>query len=254
MKGSDSALLALASAGPVETHEDVLARLRAIDAELAPSDGLVWFNRLYLAMTASVVEHARKGRFEDPMFVERLDCHRANLYLVGLAAHLSDPGTGPACWEPLFRARSQGGILPVQYALVGANAHLNRDLPVALVTTFLELDREPARDSVCYSDYQRLGAALEVALGDVRSWLLGPETSAVDLALGQLDDAFEVWSVRRAREAAWIAAEVRWALRASPIVSRHHLEALDRMVGMANRGLLHPLPHIDRRPSSVPGR
>jgi hypothetical protein len=254
MKGGDSALLALASAGPVETHEDVLVRLRALDAELAPSDGLFWFNRLYLATTATVVEHARKNRFEDPTFIERLDCHQANLYFVALAAHLSDPGTGPAGWEPLFRARSQGGVLPVQYALVGANAHLNRDLPVALVTTFLELDREPARDSVCHSDYQRLGAALEAALGDVRSWLLGPETSAVELAHGQLEDVLEVWSARRAREAAWIAAEVRWALRASPLISRHHLEALDRMVGMANRSLLHPLPHIDRRPSSAPGR
>ena len=254
MKDSDSALLALASAGPVETFEGIIERLRALDAELAPSDGLVWFNRLYLAMTSSVVEQARKNRFEDPTFVERLDCHLANLYFVAMAAHLSDPGTGPACWEPLFRARTRRGVLPVQYALVGANAHLNRDLPVALVTTFLELDREPVRDSVCYSDYQRLGAAHEAALGDVQSWLLGPELSAVDLALEQLEDALEVWSARRAREAAWIAAEVRWALRASPVVSRHHLEALDRMLGMANRSLLHPLPHIDRRPSSVPGR
>jgi hypothetical protein len=153
-----------------------------------------------------------------------------------------------------LRARTQDGVLPVQYAVVGANAHLNRDLPVALVTTFLELDREPARDSVGYSDYQRRGTALEAALGDVKSWLLGPDASDVDAALGQLDDVLEVWSARRAREAAWIAAEVRWALRASPLVSRHHLEALDRMLGMANRSLLHPLPHIDRHPSSVPGR
>jgi uncharacterized protein DUF5995 len=254
MKNSDSALLALASAGPVETHEAVLARLRAMGAELEPSDGLVWFIRLYTAMTASVVEHVRKNRFEDPTFIERLDCHWANLYFVALAAHITDPGTGPACWEPLFRVRTQAGILPVQYAVVGANAHINRDLPLALVTTCLELDREPGRETSCFADYQRHGAALEAALGDVKAWLLTPSAPASDSALGQLDDVLEVWSPRRAREAAWIVAEVRWALRASPVVSRHQLEALDRMLGMANRGLLHPLPHINHRPSSVPGR
>jgi hypothetical protein len=249
MVNNDSALLAIVSAGPAESYVEVLARLRAIEAELDPSDGLVWFTRVYGAMTAAVVEYARKQRFEEPVFVERLDCHFANLYFVALAAHLSDPGTGPACWEPLFDARARSGILPVQYAIAGVNAHINRDLPVALTTTFLELDREPSRSSSIYADYQKINAVLESALGDVKTWLLSGTLGDLDHALGQLDDMLQMWSLKRAREAAWVGGEVRWALRASSLLSRHHLDALDRMVGLSGRGLLHPLAHVLSRSS-----
>jgi len=240
LANTDSALLAIVSAGPAESYADVLGRLRAIEAELDPSDGLIWFTRVYAAMTAAVVEYARKQRFEDPEFVERLDCHFANLYFVALAAHLSDPGTSPACWEPVFVARARSGILPVQYAVAGVNAHINRDLPVALTTTFLELDREPDRQSPLYADYQKINTVLESALGDVKLWLLSGSLAELDEALGQLDDMLQLWSLKRAREAAWVAGEVRWALRSSPLLSRHHLDALDRMVGLTSRGLLHP--------------
>jgi hypothetical protein len=252
MANNDSALLAVVSAGPAESYADVLDRLRAIEVELDPGDGLVWFTRVYAAMTAAVVEYSRKQRFEDPRFVERLDCHFANLYFVALAAHLSDPGTGPACWEPLFVARARSGVLPVQYAIAGVNAHINRDLPVALTTTFLELDGEPSRSSSIYADYQKINAVLESALGDVKLWLLSGALTDVDEALGQLDDLLAMWSLKRAREAAWVGSEVRWALRASPLLSRHHLDALDRMVGLSSRGLLHPLVHYAARPSSLP--
>lgn len=257
MAGNDSTLLAIASAGPVDTLADVAQRLRELDAELDPSDGLSWFNRLYARMTDAVIDHARKHRFDDPVFVERLDCHFADLYFVALAAHLSDPGSGPGAWAPLFQARARRGILPVQLALAGVNAHINRDLPVAIVTTYLELGRQPARDEPAHADYQRINLVLEGVLDDTKAWLLEGALGVLDAALGEVDDVLEMWSLRRAREGAWVSGEVRWALRVSPLISRHHLDALDRMVGLAGRGLLRPVgaaPGIERRLSSPPSR
>jgi hypothetical protein len=255
--GNDSILLSIASAGPADTMASVSSRLRAIEAELDASDGLIWFNRLYTRMTDAVIEHARKHRFDDPVFVERLDCHFADLYFVALAAHLSDPGSGPSAWAPLFQARSRRGILPVQLALAGVNAHINRDLPVALVTTFLELGRQPARDEPAHADYQRITLVLESVMSDTKAWMLEGALGALESVPGEVDGVLEMWSVRRAREAAWVASEVRWALRVSPLVSRHHLDALDRMVGLAGRGLLRPFhaeAAVERRPSSPPSR
>jgi uncharacterized protein DUF5995 len=237
---SDSTLLAVASAGPAETYSDVVARLRAIEAELDEADGLIWFNRLYATMTSNVIDAARRHRFDDAAFLERLDCHFANLYFVALAAHLSDPGTGPPCWEPLFQARDRRGVLPFQYALAGINAHINRDLPVALVTTFIELNRAPVREGPEHADYLKINSILEGTFLEARVGLLTRAQHDWDVALGELDDVLAMFSVKRARDAAWVSAEVRWALRASPVISRHHLEALDRLVGLASRGLLLP--------------
>jgi hypothetical protein len=254
---SDSTLLAVASAGPAETYSDVLARLHAIEAELDESDGLIWFGRLYATMTSNVIDGARRHRFDDPVFLERLDCHFANLYFMALAAHLSDPGAGPPCWEPLFQSRDRRGILPLQYALAGINAHINRDLPVALVTTFMELGRAPDRAGPEHADYLKINSILDSTFLEAKAGLLTRAERDVDAALGEVDDLLAMFSVKRARDAAWVAAEVRWALRGSPVISRHHLEALDRLVGLASRGLL--LPHVPpslpiARPSTRPGR
>jgi hypothetical protein len=251
---SDSTLLALASAGPAQTYSDVMVRLRAIEAELDERDGLIWFTRLYAQMTSNVIDNAQRHRFGDLLFLERLDCHFANLYFGALAAHLSDPGTGPPCWEPLLQSRDRQGILPLQYALAGVNAHINRDLPVALVTTFRELERTPDREGSEHADYVAINAILEATYVDAKPWLVTGDASALDVALGPIDDLLAMFSVKRARDAAWVAAEVRWALRGSPAIARHHLESLDRMVGLASRGLLLPSPHPRQGPSARPGR
>ncbi|HWO14701.1 MAG TPA: DUF5995 family protein [Polyangiaceae bacterium] len=253
MTSSDSSLLAIASKGPVDDYVDVLARLQALEAELDPSDGLFWFHRLYRLTTAAVREASRKHRFADARCIERLHCHFAGLYFVALSAHLSDPGTGPSAWAPLFQARTRTDITACQFAVAGLNAHLNRDLPVALVNTCLELDREPGRETPLHGDYQHVGAIQEHVLRDVNAWLPAPEPDAPERARAELTALLELWSARRARDAAWIAAEVRWALRGSPLVARHHLDALDRMVELASRALLLP-GSLERRSRPAPGR
>jgi hypothetical protein len=256
MAKSDSALLAIASLGPVESHADVSSRLHAIEAELDPSDGLIWFNRAYAAMNDAVIEAAERHRFDEPMVVERLDCHFADLYFVALASHLSDPGSGPGAWEPLFGNRARADVTPVQFALAGLNAHINRDLPVALVTTLLEKGHAPERDTPVHGDYQHASVILEASLREAATKWRAPGREDAGPAPVLVDAAFEMWCMKRAREAAWVTAEVRWALRTSPVISRHHLEVLDRMVGLTGRGLLRPAPPAapERRRSSSPGR
>jgi len=281
MANNDSTLLAIASKGPVNTYAALASRLRALDAELDGADGLVWFNRWYAAVTTALVESSRRHRFDDARFVERLECHAADRYFAALTAHLTDPGSGPSCWEPLFQARSQSDALPIQHAIAGINAHVNHDLPVALVTTCGEIDQAPVRGAPAHADYERMGTILDGVLCDPRAWLsVGPSEAlaaaegARDLApsrsrlafaapidamphrapldpspprgalaavspRAQLEEALSIWSSKRAFEAAWATAEVRWALRVTPLISHHHLEALDRMVGLTGRSLLH---------------
>jgi len=52
--------------------------MRAIDAELPTSDGVAWFNKLYLRVTERVKESSEQGAFQSPGFLERLDASRAD--------------------------------------------------------------------------------------------------------------------------------------------------------------------------------
>ena len=69
-----------AMTAPVTNIKEVLARLEAIEAELPSSDGVKWFNRLYLEMTQQV--DAVPPQHQDaPPFLEKLDVVFANRYL-----------------------------------------------------------------------------------------------------------------------------------------------------------------------------
>src|SRR5689334_13928904 len=108
---------------------EVIARMQAIFAPLPQSDGVACFVRLYLAVTEEVRRRLTGVTFADPAFMGRLDVGFANLFFAA-----ADAAQAPPAWAPLFEARAQKGIAPLQFALAGMNAHINRDLPVALAT------------------------------------------------------------------------------------------------------------------------
>lgn len=217
---------------PVARMTEVVARLRAIERALPPGDGVAAFARLYRAVTEAV--GASAAEFEDERTLRWLDVVFANEFF----AALSKP---PRAWRPLLEARGRRGIHPLQFALAGMNAHINRDLPVALVETCVARDLALRRNSPQQRDFRRVDALLRETEARVkRDFLRGPFALADD-ALGRLDDVVAMWNVERARDAAWRNAEVLWALRPSKRVADDFVRTLDRMVGFASRGLLRPI-------------
>jgi hypothetical protein len=234
----DANLLQAVSGPACESYAQVLAKLQAIDAALPQRDGLRWFNTLYTAMTKAVAEHAARKTFEDPVFLELLDTVFADLYLAALRARLTAPESEPRAWSPLFDARSDVRIAPLQFALAGVNAHINRDLAVALVQAFVGAGGAPERDTARHRDYLQVNAILGEVQNSAKAFLFtGPERD-VDALLGRADDVTELWSLARARDAAWVGFEVQWSLRGSVFLGAQHLSALDRLVGCTGRGLL----------------
>lgn len=219
------------------TIAEVIERLRAIEAELSPADGVARFNDLYLAVTSAVAAAAGRDTFEDPRFLSRLDLAFADLYFDAVAADAAGEQVSPA-WAPLFEARSRPRIAPIQFALAGMNAHINNDLCLALFKTCTELELAPTLDSPQHRDYLRVNEILERVEEQVKRRLAGGLVGCADEALGRLDDVLAIWSVARARDAAWSHAEVLWALRELPSARRRYLETLTRIVGLGGRGLL----------------
>jgi hypothetical protein len=233
-----TAIAAILERTPVSRIDDVLGRLQEIDAALPAADGVACFNKLYLAVTANVIAAAKSGVFGGVRFVQSLDVAFGNLYFAALKGNEVGASDTPRAWRALFTARGRTDVAPIQFALAGMNAHINRDLPVALVRTFAALQREPDRQSQEFEDYERVNGVLAATESTVKEQYLTPLLHSLDRMFDGVDDVAAIWSIGEARAAAWVNAEALWRLRGLPALAEDYLEVLDGMVGFAGRGLL----------------
>jgi hypothetical protein len=224
--------------GDPHTIQDVIATMQAIDEALPERDGVGWFNLLYRRVTEAI--HADTASWADWPFLQQFDVVFARLYFEALMAWESDPARTSKAWRPLFQARHDEKVAPVQFALAGMNAHINNDLVIALNRLAEAENAFPSRDGTRYQDFQRVNDVLERVELELQPILSTGVVGAIDLALGDLDTLLAMWKVRNAREAAWTNGEVVWQLRAMAGLRRDYLSRLDQMVGFAGRGLLAP--------------
>jgi len=220
------------------TVVDVIARMRAELAGLPKSDGVACFTRLYLEVTEGVQERLAGVTFRDPAFLADLDVTFAGLFFDALG---DEPAKLPRAWAPLVEARSAKGIAPLQFALAGMSAHINRDLPLALVATCRAHGIGLEEGSPQHHDFEQVNGILAAVEQKVKAQYLTGWARFLDHLLrraGRIDDVVAMWNVARARDAAWANAEALWALRGDAALSAAWLAALDRMVGLTARGLL----------------
>ncbi len=228
---------------PSSPVAQVIERMETILRPLAQTDGLACFTRLYLAVTQGVETGLVGATFADPDFLGRLDAHFADLFFAAVDASQPDRGSVPRAWLPLLEARSRKGIAPLQFALAGMNAHINRDLPVALVTTCEESGVNLEQSSPQHADYLRINQVLATVEAHVKEQYLSGWLRTLDRLVhrvDRIDDIAASWDIARARDAAWTNAEALWAIRSDRDLYGRYLDTLDRSVGLAGRGLLVP--------------
>lgn len=241
----DSELLAALAAEP-QTVAAVVRTLAAVQAVCADGDGLKWFNGLYLQVTQAVqaragVQQGGSGAFADAAWIAALDVKFANYYFAALRNSLSGTAT-PGCWQAVFAVRNQPAIARIQFAMAGMNAHINRDLPQAVVATCKATGFRPDHGTPQYDDFTAINATLDglidTARRELRVRLLGDALPPVS----HLEDTLAAWSVQAARESAWNNAELIWNLAGVPPVSATFLDTLDGLTTVAGKALLVPVP------------
>jgi Family of unknown function (DUF5995) len=219
------------------TVAGVIRRLREIDDDLRPSDGVAVFNRVYLTVTERIGSMLDGGSspFADEGTMAELDVRFAALWL-----HAYDGAAAghriPSAWRPLFELRD-GGRLPVQYALAGMNAHIEHDLPIAVVRTCQSRGLQPAELA---ADYEAINDVLARCEAEIRRGFLDELGLAVDDEVGTIAHLVSAWSIDKARDLSWVTAETIWALRNTELLLGRFLSALDSTVGMSSRTLLTP--------------
>jgi hypothetical protein len=224
-------------ATPAESIDGVLERMAAIEAALPRQDGVAYFNRMYRKVTEEVRAANSDERFEDKEFLERLDVVFGNLFFDAVACSI-DGRDIPAAWSPLFHHRDKADTYPIQFALAGMNAHINHDLPLAVDTTCRELALLPEDDTPPHRDFLHVNEVLGAVEDRVKVWFEQGVLVELDRDLGQLDDAFAMWSIRSARDLAWDHAKLLWALSDHPRLREAYLSTLTRLVHFGGNGIL----------------
>jgi hypothetical protein len=219
------------------TVDEVVARLDATDAALPPADGVGCFSRMYRTVTLLVRERLGDGYFADPAAMNALDVTFANVFIAALDAAAAGAPV-PRAWEPLFARRADPRIESIQFALAGMNAHINHDLPVAVVATCAALGRTP--DDL-HGDYLAVNALLADVEGQVRRSYEDEVVRRADEDLSPVLDLVGAWSIEKARDAAWVNAGVLWHLRDVAFLRGPFEATLARHVGLATAFLLTPL-------------
>lgn len=214
----------------------VVARMDAARAGWPATDGLGVFVDVYRRVTVLMGQRVVDGTFHDARFVEELDVRFASLFLAvprDIAAHRRVS----RAWRPLVERRALRGILPIQHALAGMNAHINNDLALALVATLRSRRLTPYSAGV-HDDFERVNDVLAEVTRPIRQSFLDAQVVAVGAPLSPVADLVSNFSIDKARDAAWASTLLLWQVRSLPFLAEIARDSMARTVGLVGRQLL----------------
>jgi hypothetical protein len=206
---------------------EAATELRQIARDATDATG--YFPALYSRVTGRISKSIELGRFEDGS--------RKHVFATAFASYYTrvvPEGGRPRCWQTTWDLGKDAKLLIVQHLLLGINAHVNHDLPQAVV----DVARRTGSLAAVRSDFDAvndvLAATYTDVLGDldrVSRWA----NEAAALGGGRIFN----FSLRVARRQAWEAAERMYALE--PEDYEQYVLELDRLVSVLAFLITRPL-------------
>jgi len=206
--------------------DDLLSRM---DTLLQPmreaGDERQHFLATYMRTTLAVKHEIEGGGFVDDAWTERWDIAFADLYLDALD-EWNAKGSAPGPWRIAFQAaNATPRVPPLRHLLLGMNAHINYDLPQALiqVITDQEFD-DPALVARRSRDHERIDAILSSRVaaedGELKKMEQPGDRTLLDHLLTSFNRAASRRFLKEARGKVWRNAQ------ALSLARRHSLEQL----------------------------
>jgi hypothetical protein len=165
------------------------------------------FLETYLRTTRAVGKAIEAGEFEDGLWVEHWDVVFADLYVDALdadladLADLADRSPVPRPWRLAFAA--DPALPPLAHVLLGINAHVNYDLPQALLQVISETDfDDDALLDRRRRDHEQIDAVLASRVSAEDRHLGGGRT-LLDTVLTPLNRLASKRFLREARRKVW---------------------------------------------------
>jgi hypothetical protein len=152
----------------------LIRRMEAAGAALRERrDSRRFFHATYLHTTRAVRAELAEGGFLDAPWVERWDVAFAALYLDALQASLHGRDV-PGPWAAAFAADDT--VAPLRHVLLGMNAHINYDLPQALLAVISDAEfGDPALLARREADHRHIDQVLAALAGASEGLTLSAE-------------------------------------------------------------------------------
>jgi hypothetical protein len=223
----------------------VIAQMRAQARELRRAgDARLAFHTTYLRTTEAIAAALHAGAFADADWVDRWDVAFARLYTDALAAGQRGEPV-PVPWAVAFgAAKQQPGLPPVRHVLLGMNAHINYDLPQALLAVISDEEfSDPAVRARREADHRRIDEVLAARVGEEDAELqrLDPVRTWRDDLLQPLNRMATRRFLREARAKVWAnALELSLARRDGRDRYARRLAQLEELCGRRVADLVRP--------------
>ena len=155
----------------------------------------------YERTTLAVGKAVDDGFFEDPAWVEGWDVAFAWLYVEALDRHLGG-GSPSRPWRLAFDAPSD--LPPLRHVLLGINAHVNYDLPQALLAVISDADfADPVLLARRRRDHERVDSVLAGRVAAEDDQLASHGRSLTDRVLQPLNRVASRRFLRESRTKVW---------------------------------------------------
>jgi len=120
----------------LDTIKDVVNELQRLDKLLADTDLHQYqlFNGAYFMITSAVQRSVTEDYFKNPKFIEKFIVTFASYYFTAINDTVSDSSELSVPWSKLNDYAKQKSAPKFVSLLLGANAHINNDLPQVLKT------------------------------------------------------------------------------------------------------------------------
>ncbi len=178
----------------------------------AAGDRRAAFLQCYALMTGNMLQAVGAGRFDDPLWVDRLLHLFADYYFDALAQYETAPSAAPAVWRHAHGATLSRDLHVLQCLLLGINAHINYDLALALrdmlAPEWAQLSE--SQKLTRYQDHRTVNAIIAETIDTVQDQIIekvDPRMDLIDRVMGRLDEKLLSGLISQWREDVWEDAQ-----------------------------------------------
>ncbi len=156
-------------------------------------DPRAFFQRCYETMSKNMTQAIAERRFGNPAWIEHLMHRFAEYYYDALALYDQNHCDTPPVWKHVHDTSKGKRLHVMQHILLGINAHINYDLPLALYDTLRadwdnldETQRKSRR-----ADHDLVNRIIAETIDEVQDNIIEPHSWAVaivDRLMGRIDE------------------------------------------------------------------